>query len=420
MAQPATTQKPSELQTRDPAVPRVVSKPVLALWGPSLGGQVDRSFRPDVEGLRAIAVLLVVLEHAGVPALRGGYIGVDVFFVLSGFLITGLLLREQERDGQVSLPQFYARRARRILPASTLVLVTTVAAAFILLGTNRAIRVTTDGQWASLFAANVRLIEQGTSYLSAQLPPSPLQHYWSLAVEEQFYLVWPFVVWAVIRLGSGRRLRTSLAGILTGIIAGSLAWSVWQTGVSEAAAYFSPLTRAWELAAGALLAVAVPALLRLPTRLGVALSLFGLLSIITAALLFDGDTPIPGYAVALPVGGAFLALAGCTIAPSRGSETLLATRPLQWIGKRSYAWYLWHWPLLAIVAARIGHPATTLENVAICMIALSIAAISFSLIEHPIHRSTRLMAGTPWLSIALGGVLVASSFETMSALIAQH
>jgi peptidoglycan/LPS O-acetylase OafA/YrhL len=362
-------------------------------------------------------VLLVVLDHAGVPALRGGYVGVDVFFVLSGFLITGFLLRENERDKQVSLPQFYARRARRILPASTLVLVSTVAAAFIVLGTNRAIRVAIDGQWASLFAANVRLIEQGTGYLSGQLPPSPLQHYWSLAVEEQFYLVWPFIVWLVIRLKSGRRLRTFLASILAGVIVASLAWSVWQTGVSGTAAYFSPLTRAWELATGALLAVAVPVLLRLPTRLGVTLSVVGLLAIITAALLFDSDTPIPGYAVALPVGGAFLALAGGTIAPSRGSEALLATRPLQWIGKRSYAWYLWHWPLLAIAAARIGHPATTLQNVAMCVLALSVAAASFSLIEHPIHRSTRLMAGTPWLSIALGSVLVASSFETVSALI---
>src|SRR5262245_18425222 len=285
MAHPATTPHPGDLRTADPQVPPAVSEPqpILSQSGP--GREFDRSFRPDVEGLRAIAVLLVVLDHAGVTAFRGGYVGVDVFFVLSGFLITGVLVREHERDRQVSLPQFYARRVRRILAASTLLLVSTAAAAFILLGSNRATRVATDGQWASLFAANVRLIEQGTSYLSTQLPPSPLQHYWSLAVEEQFYLVWPFLFWLVIRLTRGRRSRTCLAGILAGIIAASLAWSVWQTGVRPIVAYFSPLTRAWELATGALLAVAVPVLVRLPTRLGVTLSIVGLVAIITPALL---------------------------------------------------------------------------------------------------------------------------------------
>jgi peptidoglycan/LPS O-acetylase OafA/YrhL len=395
--------------------------PSLALARPGLASQrFDRSFRPDVEGLRAIAVLLVVLEHAGVPLMRGGYVGVDVFFVLSGFLITGLLLREHERLGQVSLPEFYARRVRRILPASTLVLVSTVAATFALLGTNRAIRVATDGQWASLFAANVRLIEQGTNYLSAQLPPSPLQHYWSLAVEEQFYLVWPALVWLVIAVTGGQRLRTALVGVLAGIIAASLAWSVWQTSRDGTVAYFSPLTRAWELAAGALLAVAVPVLLRCPAHLGVACSMAGLLAIVAAGVLFDGNTPIPGYAVALPVGGAFLAVAGGTIAPARGLECLLATRPLQWLGKRSYAWYLWHWPVLAIAAGRIGHPLTVLENVGLCLLALGVAAISFALVEHPIHRSSRLLSRTPWLSVALGAVLVVGSFAATSALIAHR
>jgi peptidoglycan/LPS O-acetylase OafA/YrhL len=382
--------------------------------------EFDRSFRPDVEGLRAIAVLLVVLDHAGVQVMHGGYVGVDVFFVLSGFLITGLLLREHKRLGQVSLPEFYARRARRILPASTLVVVSTVTATFLLLGTNRAIRVATDGQWASLFAANLRLIQQGTNYLSAQLPPSPLEHYWSLAVEEQFYLVWPSLFWLVIALTRGRRPRTSLAVILAGVITASLTWCIWQTGRDGTVAYFSPLTRAWELAAGALLAVGVPIVLRLPVRLGVAFSIVGVLAIPAAGLLFDTNTPFPGYAVVLPVGGTFLAVAGGTIAPTRGLEGLLATRPLQWLGKRSYAWYLWHWPLLVIAAGRIGHPVTALENVGLCLIALGLAAISFSLIEHPIHRSTRLMTRTPWLSVALGAVLVVGSFATMSALIAHH
>jgi peptidoglycan/LPS O-acetylase OafA/YrhL len=330
------------------------------------------------------------------------------------------LLREHERVGHVSLPEFYARRVRRILPASTLVLVSTVAVTLLVLGTNRAIRVAIDGQWAALFTANIRLIQQETNYLSAQLPPSPLQHYWSLAVEEQFYLVWPSLFWLVIAITHGQRPRTFLAGVVAGIIAASLAWSVWQTDRDGTVAYFSPLTRAWELAAGALLAVAVPVVLRLPLRLGVACSIAGLVAIATAGLLFDRNTPIPGYAVALPVGGAFLAVAGGTIAPTRGLEPLLASRPLQWLGKRSYAWYLWHWPVLAIAAGRIGHPLTVPENLGLCMIALGVAAMSFSLVEHPIHRSRRLMTRTPWLSVALGAVLVAGSFTMLSALIAHR
>jgi peptidoglycan/LPS O-acetylase OafA/YrhL len=420
MAHPASVRSPRRVRTGALEVVHVFREraPILSLSRD--GRRFDRSFRPDIEGLRAIAVLLVVLDHAGVQVTRGGYVGVDVFFVLSGFLITGLLLREHERVGQVSLPDFYARRVRRILPASTLVLVSTVAVTFLALGGNRAIRVAIDGQWASLFTANVRLIEQGTNYLSAQLPPSPLQHYWSLAVEEQFYLVWPSLFWLVIAITHGQRLRTSLAGVVAGIIVASLAWSVWQTGRDATVAYFSPLTRAWELAAGALLAVAVPVVLHLPVRLGVACSIAGLLAITTAGVLFDRNTPIPGYAVALPVGGAFLAVAGGTIAPTRGLEPLLATRPLQWLGKRSYAWYLWHWPVLAIAAGRIGHPLTVLENLGLCLFALGVAAISFSLVEHPIHRSSRLMTRTPWLSVALGAVLVAGSFAMLSALIAHR
>jgi peptidoglycan/LPS O-acetylase OafA/YrhL len=136
--------------------------------------------------------------------------------------------------------------------------------------------------------------------------------------------------------------------------------------------------------------------------------------------LFDGNTPIPGYTVGLPVGGAVLVIVGGTIAPTRGLERLLAIGVVQWLGRRSYAWYLWHWPLLAIAAGRVGHPLTAVENVGLCLLALSVAAISFSWVEHPIHRSARLLTRTPWLSVALGALLIAASFATMSALIAHR
>jgi peptidoglycan/LPS O-acetylase OafA/YrhL len=387
---------------------------------PSSRERIERSFRPDIEGLRAIAVLMVVLEHDGVPQMRGGYVGVDVFFVVSGFLITGLLLRDYERLGRVNLPDFYARRARRILPACTLVLVNTVVAAFLLLGTNRAVRVAIDGQWAALFAGNIRQIAIGSNYLTAQLPPSPLQHFWSLAVEEQFYLIWPSLFWLAMLATGGRRPRISVARVLVTVIAASLAWSVWQTAQDETVAYFSPLTRAWELAVGALLAVCVPALLRAPVRLGLAASSVGFIAIVTAVVAFDKDTLVPGYAVALPVVGTFLVVAGGTIAPARGLECVLATRGLQWLGKRSYAWYLWHWPVLVIAAAWVGHPLTVLENSALSLLALGAAACAFVCVEHPIHRSARLQAYSPWVSVVLGAVVVVASFATMSAVIAHR
>ncbi len=238
--------------------------PKLAMKGADRPSSVPRTFRPDIEGLRAIAVLLVVLNHAGVPALQGGYVGVDVFFVVSGFLITGLLLKEAERGRRISLLGFYARRARRILPAATLVLAVTVVSSFALIGGTNAARTAEDGQWAALFASNFRAISQGTDYWASDLPPSPLQHYWSLAVEEQFYLFWPAAMMAVAAIGRRVTLRTRLTFLLAVTIAVSLTWSVYATTENASAAYFSPLTRTWELAAGAIIAVLTPTIMRLP------------------------------------------------------------------------------------------------------------------------------------------------------------
>ncbi len=190
-----------------------------------------RTFRPDVEGVRAVAVLLVVLYHAGVPLLGGGYVGVDVFFVLSGFLITGLLLTTRERTlwGTALLVDFYARRARRILPAAALVLVVTVIASYHWLGFLSANAIAVDGTWTAAFAANLHFALAGTQYLNVQAPPSPLQHYWSLAVEEQFYLVWPLLVLITATVARTVSLRVKLVAVLIPLIAASFAWSVLQT-----------------------------------------------------------------------------------------------------------------------------------------------------------------------------------------------
>ncbi|WP_343246137.1 acyltransferase, partial [Streptomyces sp. SID5785] len=165
--------------------------------------------RADIQGLRAVAVTLVVLAHAGVPQVAGGYVGVDVFFVVSGFLITSLLARELARTGRISVPRFYARRALRLLPASTLVAVSTLAGAYLFLSKVRFEEYAGDALAGALYAVNVRLAVSGTDYLRADAPPSPFQHFWSLAVEEQFYVVWPLVLAAAF--WAGARLRAARA-----------------------------------------------------------------------------------------------------------------------------------------------------------------------------------------------------------------
>src|SRR5271163_2754309 len=215
----------------------------------------DRKFRPDVQGLRAIAILLVVLFHAGVPGLSGGYVGVDVFFVISGFVITGVLLRERSSTGGTSFLSFYARRVRRIVPAATLVILATVIAGYFLLGAGPAGTTATDGQWASVFLANFHFAATSTNYLASQYPPSPLQNFWSLAVEEQFYLVYPLIFLIVAGLFTKVSLRLRLGVVLGACIVTSYALSVTMTATNAPGAFFSPFTRAWELALGGLVAL---------------------------------------------------------------------------------------------------------------------------------------------------------------------
>ncbi len=221
-------------------------------------------FRPDIEGLRAIAVVLVLLYHASVPGVTGGYVGVDVFFVLSGFLITGLLVRELDATGTISLAGFYARRVRRLLPAAMLLILATVVASTVVLSPLRAGDVARDGIAAALYTSNLRFAFQATDYLQSELPPSPLLHLWSLGVEEQFYLFWPALLLLATRgvanVGSLRLRRIGL--LATAVAAGSFVLSLWLTNASEPWAFFSLPTRAWELGIGALLAVGAGRLAR--------------------------------------------------------------------------------------------------------------------------------------------------------------
>ena len=262
--------------------------------------------RRDIEGLRAVAVLLVVAYHCGLPWITGGYVGVDVFFVISGFLITGLLLREIRAHGTVSIPRFYARRAMRLLPAATVVVVATAAASAYWLPPLRRTGILLDALHTTIYAINYRLAAIGTDYLGAEAEPSPLQHFWSLAVEEQFYLVWPPLLLAAA-VGLRRRPRsgqinpnrintTRVYAVLAAVVAGSLLLSVWQTRHNAGWAYFGAHTRAWELGIGALLAMGAGALRRMPRRFAAALGLAGLVAIAGSAIGYSPTTPFPGPA----------------------------------------------------------------------------------------------------------------------------
>jgi peptidoglycan/LPS O-acetylase OafA/YrhL len=380
----------------------------------------NRTFRPDIEGLRAIAVVMVLLDHAGLALLSGGYVGVDVFFVLSGFLITGLLLKEVGETGGISLGHFYARRARRLLPAATLVLLATVVGAYQVFGEMRANSVAEDARWSALFGANFRFIEQGTDYLGAQQEPSPLQHFWSLAVEEQFYFVWPLLIMLLAAVARGVSMRLKLGIALVAMIAASFAYSVYLTEIDRTTAYFSPLPRASELAAGALLAVVTPWLARVPRAAGVAMSWGGIALIALAAVTFDEHTVFPGAAIALPVAGALLAVAGGTVAPEGGAETLLKQAPFQWTGKLSYGIYLWHWPVILLAAGYAGRELSVTENLLLYIPAFAIAWVTFAVIEDPIRSARSLRRRPAFVSVALGLTLVATSFGTASAMMSAH
>ncbi len=360
-----------------------------------------------------MAVTLVVLDHAGVARLGGGYVGVDVFFVISGFLITSLLVRElTTRDG-LSIRGFYARRALRLLPASTLVVVTTLAGSWLFLSRVRFEEYAGDAVSSALYAVNFRLAAAGTDYLAEGSPPSPFQHFWSLAVEEQFYVVWPLLLLLTWRLSRGR--RALLAIPLAALCVLSLVLSVTVTEEAPSWAYFGSHTRIWELGAGALLALAADQLQLLPSKLAAPMTWTGLACIATAGVAYGNETPFPGYYALLPVLGTVLVLAG-GCAPSRGdAQVLLARAPLVWLGGLSYGWYLWHWPLLVIGPAALGRlPETTTTELSLllCALALLLAWATLHLLENPIRFHARFRS-RPGRALRLGATL-----STVAALLA--
>jgi peptidoglycan/LPS O-acetylase OafA/YrhL len=347
-------------------------------------------------------VLAVVLYHANLGHVSGGFVGVDVFFVISGFLITRQLVSSVGRDGLRALPTFYTRRIRRLLPAGVAVVVATVLVARFFAPALQVRSIALDGLYTTFYGLNYRLAIEGTQYLHATDAVSPLQHFWSLGVEEQFYVAWPLVI--VLCAWAGRRFRTPLlVAVLAAVVAVSFHYSVTVTKTNAPWAYFSLHTRAWELAIGALVAIGSLYLARLPRWIAAPGGWAGLIAIVVSAFGFNGATPYPGSAAAVPVVAAGVVLA-CGCGSRRSVEKVLAEPMLQCIGRISYSWYLWHWPMLVLAPEILGHPLSWLQRGCVVWLSFVAAIVTYFAIENP----GRLLARTNWQWFLSGGLLSAA------------
>jgi len=398
---------------------------------PRRGADEKDGFRPDIEGLRGVAVALVVLFHAGMLSaastqLTGGFIGVDLFFVISGFLITGLLIRERERSGRTSFSRFYARRVRRILPAAAVTLLVTLVAANGLVSLVDRSSVMEDGASAALSIGNIRFA-MTTDYFHP-VSYSPFLHFWSLGVEEQFYFVWP----ALLAIVAWKMPRVGAAVALSLVVVASFVASLLITETSSSMAFYLLPTRAWQLAAGGLLAIGSGSLDHLPRLIhgaGRQLLAFAgwaaLAALITAAFAIDSlTTAYPGTAAIIPTLAGVLLIASGT--EPTGPGVLLRLPPIRFLGKISYSLYLWHWPILILGGLYLVGAQQTLSTdqaLALAALAIPVATVSWFFVEEPFRRGviplprpSRIVAAGVAAMLALAVVSTGFDFGAQSAL----
>jgi peptidoglycan/LPS O-acetylase OafA/YrhL len=379
-------------------------------------------FRPDIEGIRGIAILLVVAFHAGVSWMSGGFVGVDVFFVLSGFLITGLLAREVTSTGDVDLGEFYARRARRLLPAFLVVVIATIALALWIYAPIDQRPIAAHARNVALHYGNVAFAREAVDYHASS--GNPFLHTWSLAVEEQFYIIWPLLFVVLARLENGepttarmtRRLGIGIA--VTGAL--SFIVSLWLTRAAQPWAFFGMPTRIWEFALGGLISFDAARLSKISTKSGTLLQASGLAAIAGASLFYNQATPYPGLAAVVPVLGTAALLVGGMATPAGAITRGLGTSVLRWFGRVSYSWYLWHWPLVglgAVIDWRIG----VAGRLAWSGVALVLAVLTLRFVEEPARHSSWLRERSYSLNlVALGASLSAVLIAYGAMLVAQR
>lgn len=347
---------------------------------PILIGPSNRGFLPEIQALRAVAVALVIGFHLSPDVLAGGYVGVDVFFVISGYLITGIIIRGLEGPRPFSLAEFYGKRVRRLLPAASLVLFAVIVAVPLLPQTQRE-ETLFQVVASALYFENWWLAAKSVDYLAEDGAPTALQHYWSLSIEEQYYLLWPLVLLGASR-SLGSRVTGSRGAILLVCVAVALTsflHSIHYTSVEPARAYFATSTRAWEFAVGGA-AAAWRGFHVVAARIRPYFAATGLALIAGAAFTYDGATPFPGYTAMVPVVGALLVMAGCGTHQFAVGSTLGA-RPIQWLGNVSYSAYLWHWPLIVFYGSLSSGDITFVSGAAILVVTLGLAGVTKTQVE---------------------------------------
>lgn len=366
-----------------------------------------RVIRPEIQGLRAVAVLVVLVFHIWKDILPGGYVGVDVFFVISGYLITGLLLREAQQTGRISLTNFYARRIRRLLPASALVIV--VSCLFVGALPQVMWADTAKEALASTFyVQNWWLSYQAVDYLAQDFAPGLLRHYWSLSVEEQYYIFWP-LMYCLVAACSGvvkRHPVRVFAAIALAVGGVSLLYSIYLTKHNPAFAYFATSTRAWELALGSGLAVFGSHFKKITPLYRALLGWLGLALIGASCLLFSEATAFPGYAALLPTLGTAMVIAAEQVPQRWASEHILNLKPMQYVGDLSYSIYLWHWPVLVLYSAMIASTKTDwYHGFAVVGLTFLLAHLSKRWVEDPFRHGN----WHRWRWISSPGFIVATS-----------
>lgn len=395
-----------------------------------LGPSVRAAFRPDIQGLRAIAVMLVVVYHLWPTRLPGGYVGVDIFFVISGFLITAHLLSEVERSGTVSITRFWSRRIRRLLPAALLVLAAALLAAIIWMPQSLIQQTLREIGASAVYVENWVLAVDSVDYLASENLPSLVQHYWSLSVEEQFYVVWPLLLVGGLMLArplsklvrrTPWRARPVITVLLAAVFLVSLTYSIVLTSLSQPAAFFNTGVRAWEFAAGGLVACLLAGrlgtvLLEHPffSRFGPALAWIGLAGILASALIISESSEFPGSIALLPVLSTVLVIllgrADGVFAPSR----ILKWAPIQRIGDWSYSIYLWHWPLIVIFPFVFHTGRTAIASVAILAVSIVLGGVTKRFVEDPVRLSPALSRRRwPAFSFAAGGAVILIALTTV-------